>query len=79
MAEKQVTIENKQADTAVKQSTAVKNFSEIEQNDVENAIQTAELAAASGDQTLLLEALAQATQLIRNGGNPPPTVGNQQV
>ena len=79
MAEKQVTIENKQADTAVKQSTAVKNFGEIEQNDVENAIQTAELAAASGDQTLLLEALAQATQLIRNGGNPPPTVGNQQV
>lgn len=79
MAEKQVTIENKQADTAVKQSTAVKNFSEIEQNDVENAIQTAELAAASGDQTLLLEALAQATQLIRNGGNPSPTVGNQQA
>jgi hypothetical protein len=79
MAEKQVTIENKQADTAVKQSTAVKNFSEIEQNDVENAIQTAELAAASGDQTLLLEALAQATQLIRNGGNPPPTAGNQRV
>jgi hypothetical protein len=77
MAEKQVTIENKQADTAVKQSTAVKNFSEIEQNDVENAIQTAELAAASGDQSLLLEALAQATELLKNGGNPPPTIGNQ--
>jgi len=79
LTEKQVTIENKQADTAVKQSTAVKNFSEIEQNDVENAIQTAEIAAAAGDPRLLQEALAQATELLRNGGNPPTTVGNQRV
>lgn len=75
LAEKQVTIENKQADTAVKQSTAVKNFSEIEQNDVENAVQTAELAAAAGNLPLLNRALADVSRLLQNGGNPPPTAG----
>jgi hypothetical protein len=77
--EQQSKIENTTADTANKQADAVKKFSEIEQNDVENAIQTAEIAAAAGDPVLLQEALAQATQLLRNGGNPPPTVGNQRV
>tara|TARA_R110002126_G_scaffold101189_12_gene233206 strand:- start:1933 stop:3957 length:2025 start_codon:yes stop_codon:yes gene_type:complete len=70
MREKEVTIENKQADTAVKQSTAVKNFSEIEQNDVENAVQTAELAAAAGNGPLLNAALADIARLLQNGGNP---------
>ncbi len=71
LAEQQAKIENKQADTAVKQAKAVNTFSETEQNDVENAVQSAELAAASGDMVLLNEALAQVTQLLRNGGNPP--------
>jgi hypothetical protein len=70
MAEQQASIENKQADTANKQASAVKSFSEVEQNDVENAVQTAELAAASGDQRLLLESLGQVTQLLRSNGNP---------
>lgn len=71
----QAIIANKNADTANKQASAVKSFSEVEQNDVENAVQTAELAAASGNQRLLLEALAQVTQLLRDGGNPLPTAG----
>ena len=79
MREKEVTIENKQADTAVKQSTAVKNFSEIEQNDVENAVQTAELAAAAGNGPLLNAALADIARLLQNGGNPSLTAGAQQV
>ncbi len=75
LSEQQAKIENTQADTANKQSSAVKSFSETEQNDVENAVQVAELAAASGDMALLNESLAQVTQLLRNGGNPPPTAG----
>ena len=76
MREKEVTIENKQADTAVKQSTAVKNFSEIEQNDVENAVQTAELASAAGNMPLLNAALADIARLLQNGGNPSLTAGS---
>tara|TARA_R110000803_G_scaffold210685_1_gene283164 strand:- start:909 stop:2951 length:2043 start_codon:yes stop_codon:yes gene_type:complete len=79
MADKQSTIENKQADTAVKQSTAVKNFSEIEQNDVENAIQTAELARAAGNAPLFNAAIADIARLLQNGGNPSLTAGAQQV
>ncbi len=79
MADKQSTIENKQADTAVKQSTAVKNFSEIEQNDVENAIQTAELASAAGNSQLFDAAIADIARLLQNGGNPSLTAGAQQV
>jgi len=75
MGEKQAIIDNKIADTAVKQSTAVKNFSEIEQNDVENAVQTAELAAAAGNTQLLQAALADAARLLKNGGAPSPTNG----
>lgn len=82
LADKQATIENTMADTANKQADAVKKFSEVEQNDVENAVQTAELAAASGDVRLLQQALADATRLLQNGGitgstpvNTPPTVG----
>jgi hypothetical protein len=76
-AEKQANIENKQADTANKQASAVKSFSEIEQNDVENAVQSAELAAASGDQALLIEALSQVRQLLQDGGSPPAAQGAQ--
>ena len=86
MSEKQVIIENKQADTAVKQSQAVKNFSEIEQNDVENAVQTAELAAAAGNTPLLQAALRDVARLLQNNGPQAPqaqqqnsTVGVQQV
>ena len=72
---KQADIENTQADTANKQASAVNKFSETEQNDVENVVQMAELAAASGDVRLLNESLSQVTQLLRNGGSPPPTAG----
>lgn len=75
-AEQQAKIENTTADTANKQAQAVNKFSDTHQNDVENAIQTAELAAAAGDQALLIQALGQATQLLRSNN---PTVGNQQV
>jgi hypothetical protein len=75
MSGKQADIENTQADTANKQASAVNKFSETEQNDVENVVQMAELAAASGDVRLLNESLAQVTQLLRNGGSPPPTAG----
>ncbi|WP_299077166.1 portal protein, partial [uncultured Paraglaciecola sp.] len=86
-AETQATIENKMADTAVKQSSAVKNFSEIEQNDVENAVQTAELAAAAGNTRLLQAALADVARLLKNNGpqapqaqlQQNPTAGVQQV
>ena len=69
VAEKQAIIENKQADTANKQAQAVNKFSETEQNDVENAVQMAELAAAAGDQDLLNQALATVTALVRNTGS----------
>lgn len=69
-------IQNTQADTANKQASAVNKFSETEQNDVENAVQSAELAAASGDQRLLLEALSQVTALLRSNGSP---AANQAV
>lgn len=75
MADKQATIENTQADSAVKQSTAVKNFSEIEQNDVENAVQTAELASAAGNTQLFNAAIADIARLLQNGGNPSLTAG----
>jgi hypothetical protein len=74
-AQKQSDIENKMADTAVKQSTAVKNFSEIEQNDVENAIQTAELASAAGNARLFNAAINDIARLLQNGGNPSLTAG----
>ena len=67
---KQADIENKQADTASKQSKAVKDFSEIEQNDVENAIQTAELASAAGNGPLFHAAIADITRLLQDGGKP---------
>lgn len=80
IADKQASIENTQADTANKQASAVNKFSETEQNDVENAVQMAELAAAAGDQTALNEALANVVALVRNtAGGPAPTVGVQQV
>lgn len=80
LADKQANIENTQADTANKQATAVKSFSEIEQNDVENAVQLAELAAAAGNQQALQLALANVVQLVQTtAGGPAPTVGNQQV
>lgn len=75
MAEKQATIDNKIADTAEKQSKAVKNFSEIEKNDVENAIQTAELASAAGNAQLFNAAILDIARLLQNGGNPSLTAG----
>lgn len=76
-ADKQANIDNKIADTATKQAKAVNTFSETEQNDVENAVQMAELAAAAGNQEALNEALANVITLVRNGNNP--TAGIQQV
>jgi hypothetical protein len=76
-ADKQANIDNTIADTATKQAKAVNTFSETEQNDVENAVQMAELAAAAGNQAALNEALANVVNLVRNGNNP--TAGIQQV
>lgn len=74
-AEQQAKIENTTADTATKQASAVKTFSEIEQNDVENAVQLAELAAAQGNQAALQLALADVVRLVQNAGAPVPTGG----
>lgn len=80
LADKQASIENTQADTATKQAKAVNLFSETEQNDVENAVQMAEIAAAAGDIAGLNEALDNVRVLIRNNaGGPAPTAGVQQV
>lgn len=79
LAEQRAKIENTQADTANKQSSAVKSFSEVEQNDVENVVQLAELAQASNNPVLLQQALNQVINLVQNAGSPAPTVGNQQV
>lgn len=76
-ADKQANIDNTIADTATKQAKAVNTFSETEQNDVENAVQMAELAAAAGNQEALNEALGNVITLVRNGNNP--TAGIQQV
>ncbi|MBL4651277.1 MAG: hypothetical protein JKY53_00220 [Flavobacteriales bacterium] len=72
MMEKQANIENIQSDSAVKQSTAVKNFSEIEQNDVENAVQMAELAAAQGSPEILRAALIEVVKLVQSTSKPQP-------
>jgi len=78
-AEQSAKIENTVADTATKQAKAVNTFSETEQNDVENAVQLAELAAAQGNQAALQLALADVIRLVQNAGTPAPTVGTQQV
>jgi hypothetical protein len=76
--DKQANIENTQADTANKQAQAVNRFSETEQNDVENAVQMAELASAAGNQAALNEALANVVSLVRNTAVQAPTAGIQQ-
>lgn len=76
--EQQAKIENTQADTANKQAQAVNRFSDTEQNDVENVVQLAELAQASGNPELMNQALLQVVNLIQNAGSPVPTVGTQQ-
>lgn len=79
LADKQANIENTMADTANKQAQAVNKFSETEQNDVENAVQMAELAAAQGNRKVLNAALADVVRLVQNAGTPAPTAGPQQV
>ena len=74
-ADQQANIENTQADTANKQAQAVNRFSDTEQNDVENAVQMAELAAAAGNQAALNEALANVVNLVRNSAVQAPTGG----
>jgi len=70
MGQQQADIENKQADTAVKKSTAAKNLTDAEQNDVENAVQLAELAMAQGNKNLMNLALREIVELVSE-----PTVG----
>lgn len=65
LAQKQADVEQTQADTANKKATAVKNLTEAQQNDFENAVQAAELAGASGDQQMINEALNQIRQLMQ--------------
>ena len=59
MADKQAEIENTQADTA-------KKISEAQQNEIENAVQIAELAAQQQNQQLMANALQNVIALIRN-------------
>tara|TARA_R100000501_G_C2617596_1_gene111083 strand:- start:1398 stop:1814 length:417 start_codon:yes stop_codon:yes gene_type:complete len=59
MAEKQATIENKQADT-------VKKISEAEQNQIENAVEVAELAAQQQNQALMAQAVQELAGLVRS-------------
>jgi hypothetical protein len=79
MAEKQANIENKQADTAAKEATSVKTVTEAQQNELENAVQVAELAAQQQNQALLSQALGEIVQLVGQGGIPQqlpqPTAG----
>ena len=74
MSEKQAKIENMTADTANKKAVAVKNLTEAQQNDFENAIQTAELAASSGNQDLMNRALNDIIGLMGQRA-PEPTAG----
>ena len=64
MAGEQANIENTQADTANKKATSIKNLTEAQQNDFENAINTLELAQQQGDIQLKTEALAELLQLM---------------
>lgn len=59
MADKQSEIENTNADTA-------KKISEAQQNEIENAVQIAELAAKQQNQQLMAQALQNVIGLIRN-------------
>jgi len=60
----QAKINNMDADTASKKATSVKNLTEAQQNDIENAINTVELAQREGDIQLKTEALAELVQLM---------------
>ena len=64
MADKQANIENTQADTANKKATSIKNLTEAQQNDFENAINTLELAQREGNIQLKTEALAELLGLM---------------
>lgn len=82
MAEQQAKIENTQADTLNKQATAAKNqanavesMTEAQQNELENAVQVAELAAQQQNAALMNQALQEVVMLVRNAGSPAPTVG----
>ena len=69
MGEKQANIANKEADTA-------KKFSEADQNEIENAVQVAELAAQQQNQALLNQALSEIVALVQGPqALPAPTVG----
>ncbi|MEE9304299.1 MAG: portal protein [Thiotrichaceae bacterium] len=64
MDEQQGKIENTAADTANKKATSIKNLTEAQQNDFENAINTAELAQREGDVELKTQALNEILQLM---------------
>jgi hypothetical protein len=67
---RQAKIENLQADTANKQASSIKSFTEAQQNEIENAVQVAELAAQQQNQALLSQALSEIVQLVQS-----PNVG----
>lgn len=82
MGEQQAKIENMQADTLNKQATAAKNqanavesMTTAQQNELENAVQVAELAMQQQNAALLQQALSDVSMLIRNAGSPAPTAG----
>lgn len=69
--EKKATIENIQADTANKKATSVKNLTEAQQNDFENSIQVAELAAEQGNVELMKRALSEVVSLMSSSAGSP--------
>jgi len=77
--EKQVKIEGEIASTAKDKATAIKTMTDAQQNEVETAIKTAELAQQQQNSELLNQALSDITRLIRNDSQQPlapqPTVG----
>ena len=76
MMDKQANIENTQADTANKKATSIKNLTEAQQNDFENAINTLELAQREGNLQLKTEALTELLGLM--GAQSPQLQQGQQ-
>jgi hypothetical protein len=75
MAEQVANIESTQADTASKQADTVKKITEAQQNEIENAVQVAELAAQQQNQALLQQALADIVTLIQAPNINQPQAG----
>lgn len=77
LADKQANIDNTVAGTAKDRATAIKTMTDAQQNEVETAIKTAELASQQQNQELLNQALADITNLIQNDSAVPQGIPQQ--